>query len=108
MATPSANALGRVGEEVVARYLNRKGLHVLDRNWRCPAGEIDIVALSDATLVLVEVKPRIGLGHGHPLDAIDTVTLRRLQQLAHTWRDRPPIHSAGLRIDAASVISART
>jgi putative endonuclease len=51
MATPSANALGRVGEEIVARYLDRKGLHVLDRNWRCEEGEIDIVALSDATLV---------------------------------------------------------
>ncbi len=104
MATPSANALGRVGEEVVARYLDRKGLHVLDRNWRCAEGEIDIVALSDATIVVVEVKTRIGLGHGHPLEAIDDVKLRRLQHLARAWRDTHPIQANGIRIDAAAVI----
>ncbi|OIQ78125.1 hypothetical protein GALL_401780 [mine drainage metagenome] len=107
MATPSANALSRVGEEVVARYLDRKGLHVLDRNWRCADGEIDIVALSDATLVVVEVKTRIGVGHGHPLEAIDEVKLRRLQHLARAWRDTHPIQSNGIRIDAAAVIVDR-
>jgi len=108
MATPSANALGRVGEEVVARYLSRKGLHVLDRNWRCADGEIDIVALCDATLVVVEVKTRLGLGHGHPLEAIDEVKLRRLQHLARAWRDAHPIRSTGIRIDAAAVIVDRS
>lgn len=108
MATPSANALGRVGEEVVARYLDRKGLHVLDRNWRCADGEIDIVALSDATLVIVEVKTRLGVGHGHPLEAIDEIKLRRLQHLARAWRDSHPINSNEIRIDAAAVIVDRT
>lgn len=108
MATPSANALGRVGEEVVARYLDRKGLHILDRNWHCAEGEIDIVALSDATLVVVEVKTRIGLGHGHPLEAIDEIKLRRLQHLARAWRDTHPINSNEIRIDAAAVIVDRT
>lgn len=108
MATPSANALGRVGEEVVARYLDRKGLHVLDRNWRCADGEIDIVALSDATLVIIEVKTRLGVGHGHPLEAIDEIKLRRLQHLARAWRDTHPINSNEIRIDAAAVIVDRT
>lgn len=108
MATPSANALGRVGEEVVARYLDRKGIHVLDRNWRCADGEIDIVALSDATLVIVEVKTRLGVGHGHPLEAIDEIKLRRLQHLARAWRDTHPINSNEIRIDAAAVIVDRT
>ncbi len=108
MATPSANALGRVGEEVVARYLDRKGLHVLDRNWRCADGEIDIVALSNATLVIVEVKTRLGVGHGHPLEAIDEIKLRRLQHLARAWRETHPINSNEIRIDAAAVIVDRT
>lgn len=108
MATPSANALGRVGEEVVARYLDRKGLHVLDRNWRCADGEIDIVALSDATLVVVEVKTRVGHGYGHPLEAINGAKLRRLQHLARAWRDTHPIRTDGIRIDAAAVIVDRT
>ncbi len=108
MATPSANALGRVGEEVVARYLNKKGLQVLDRNWRCADGEIDIVALSDTTLVVVEVKTRLGLGHGHPLEAIDEVKLRRLQHLGRAWQDVHPIHSSSIRVDAAAVIVDRS
>jgi putative endonuclease len=54
------DALGRHGEEVAARHLAAAGLVILDRNWRCAAGEIDIVAADGDALVICEVKTRRG------------------------------------------------
>ena len=52
------------------RYLAEAGLQVLERNWRCPLGEIDLVAREGNETVFVEVKTRAGLGYGHPFEAI--------------------------------------
>lgn len=52
-----ANAVGAYGERLAARYLVESGVQILDRNWRCDQGEIDIVAMHDRTLVIVEVRP---------------------------------------------------
>src|SRR5665647_948680 len=60
------DAVGRYGENVAATYLARAGWQLLDRNWRGPAGELDIVALQGTELVVVEVKTRSGDGFGHP------------------------------------------
>ena len=53
--------LGRRGEQAAAEYLERAGLRILDRNWRCETGELDIVALERRVLVICEVKTRSGL-----------------------------------------------
>ena len=67
------DALGRYGEDVAARHLLSEGFVVLDRNWRCDVGEIDIVARDGDTLVVCEVKTRSGTGFGSPLEAVTTV-----------------------------------
>ena len=64
------DTLGRRGEEIAADYLRGAGLVIVERNWRCTLGEIDIVALDAADTVFVEVKTRAGLGYGHPLESI--------------------------------------
>ncbi|MBX9718815.1 MAG: YraN family protein, partial [Microbacteriaceae bacterium] len=62
--------LGRTGEQLAVEHLTAEGYTILDRNWRCAIGEIDIVARHGETTVVVEVKTRSGLGFGHPLDAV--------------------------------------
>jgi len=78
-------ALGRYGEDIAARHLVESGLSVLDRNWRCRAGEVDIVAREGDVLVVCEVKTRRGVGFGTPLDAVTPVKAARLRRLASHW-----------------------
>jgi putative endonuclease len=89
----SKQQLGVRGEELACAELERQGLQVLERNWRCRLGEIDIVAaeVGDAglTLVFCEVKCRSGLGFGHPLEAITFAKMQTLRQLAALWIDHP-------------------
>ena len=76
---------GRAGEERAARYLTENGYTVLDRNWRCRAGELDIVAGRGGELVVVEVKTRRTDGFGHPFEAVDARKRDRLWRVACAW-----------------------
>ncbi|MEO6018685.1 MAG: YraN family protein [Knoellia sp.] len=78
-------ALGRYGEDLAARYLRERGLQILERNWRCPEGEIDVVALDGDCLVICEVKTRRGTGSGDPLEAVTWEKSRRLRRLAAAY-----------------------
>tara|TARA_Y100000816_G_scaffold164824_1_gene118086 strand:- start:83 stop:448 length:366 start_codon:yes stop_codon:yes gene_type:complete len=100
--------LGRRGERIAEHHLTERGLVVLDRNWRCPSGEIDLVLRDGDETVFVEVKTRAGLGYGHPLEAITMVKLARLRRLAGEWCEHR--RAAGqpvgrIRIDAVGVIA---
>ena len=64
--------LGRRGEDLAAGYLESLGMLVVERNWRCTEGEIDIVALDGDALVIAEVKTRRSLDYGHPFEAVGT------------------------------------
>lgn len=98
--------LGRAGEERAARHLEARGYDVLDRNWRCRDGEIDIVAIQGKDLVVVEVKTRRGLGFGHPFEAVDDRKRARLWRLAAIWAAAHPEVARGraLRVDAVALI----
>jgi putative endonuclease len=77
--------LGRYGEEVAAAHLVAAGLTIVDRNWRCRDGEVDIIALDGDVLVMCEVKTRRGVGFGTPLDAVTPAKAARLRRLALRW-----------------------
>jgi putative endonuclease len=96
--------LGRAGEALAARYLERTGLIIVDRNWRCAAGEIDLVALDGAELAFVEVKTRSSLAFGHPFEAITALKYGRMRRLAAAWCEAHP-GSYLIRIDAVAVIA---
>lgn len=98
--------LGRAGEERAARHLTDTGYTVLDRNWRCRDGELDIVAAHGDTLVAVEVKTRRGEGFGHPFEAIRGDKRERLARLIVAWAVTHPDIARGraLRVDAIALI----
>ncbi|WP_026818286.1 YraN family protein [Arthrobacter castelli] len=98
--------VGQRGEATAARYLEESGLRVIDRNWRCSDGEIDIVALDGDVLVVVEVKTRSSLDYGHPFEAINEPKLQRLQRLSAAWRRFHHLRIRNHRIDAVAVIEA--
>ncbi len=79
--------LGRRGEELAVRHLEKTGLTVLDRNWRCTEGELDIVATdrSASTVVFCEVKTRSGEGFGTPFEAVTQGKRRKLRRLGLLW-----------------------
>lgn len=99
--------LGRRGERIAERALANRGYEILDRNWRCAEGEIDLVALDGEALVFIEVKTRTSTAFGHPFEAITPGKLSRLRRLAAAWLAvRGPVRRATrLRIDAIGVIA---
>jgi putative endonuclease len=112
MAANGRQTLGVRGEDLAVAELERQGLVVLARNWRCRSGEIDIVAAEQAdagrtTLVFCEVKCRSGLGFGDPLEAITWAKLRRLRGLAAEWMAVHRANAAAIRLDAIGVLLER-
>jgi putative endonuclease len=100
------DALGRRGEHVAADWLQERGYTLVDRNWRCPVGELDLVLRQGTTMVFVEVKTRSSLAFGHPFEAITPEKAARLRRLAAAWcREQGP-GSVGVRIDAVAVTDA--
>lgn len=99
------DALGVRGEAMAARFLELAGLSIVDRNWRCPQGEIDLVAHDGSELVFVEVKTRSSVAFGHPLEAITASKLARLRRLAAAWCEAHPGRHDHIRIDAVGIIA---
>ncbi len=101
------DAVGDYGERLAERYLLAQGLTVLERRWRCRLGEIDIVALDGACLVVCEVKTRRSLLAGAPLEAVTPAKLARLRRLAGAWLEQQPLRFAEVRIDVVAVVVPR-
>jgi putative endonuclease len=108
--TDCKRQLGVRGEDLACAELERQGMQVLERNWRCRHGEIDIVAAeasaSGLTLVFCEVKCRSGLGFGHPVGAITFAKMRTLRQLAALWMREHHVKASTIRLDAIGVVLA--
>lgn len=111
MSGPGENGLtGRRGEDIAADYLQRLGWSVVDRNWRCDIGELDLVCLEPVPGrrplgVAVEVKTRRGRRFGDPLEAITAAKLARLHRLATQWARNHRSVISGLRLDAVGVLN---
>ncbi|MFF2270823.1 YraN family protein [Agromyces sp. NPDC058136] len=99
--------LGRRGEQLAADHLIARGMAVIERNWRCRHGEIDLVASDGGTVVFVEVKTRSGAGYGHPFEAITAQKLARMRRLALAWCETAEPRPARIRIDAIAVTLPR-
>ncbi|MEO5536008.1 MAG: YraN family protein [Pseudolysinimonas sp.] len=101
--------LGMRGERIAENALARLGYEILDRNWRCPEGEVDLVARDGDAVVVIEVKTRSSTMFGHPFESITPRKLARLRRLATSWLHAhgPVAGTTRIRIDAIGVIAPR-
>lgn len=95
--------LGARGEELAAAWYASAGYRVLDRNWRCAEGEIDLVCRMGATLVVCEVKTRTSDAFGGPAEAVGPAKRRRLRRLAARWLATNDVSCGEVRFDVAAV-----
>ena len=97
-------SVGKYGEDRASEFLERLGYQLIDRNWRCDVGEIDIVARDSDCLVFAEVKTRTRVGFGHPFEAITSAKMKKMRQLVGEWCRVHQISSVQVRLDAISVL----
>ena len=99
-------ALGAWGEQKVEQWYQERGYRVLARNWRCKAGELDLVVRKSRVLVTCEVKTRSSDRFGSPLESVDPRRVQRLQNAtgAYLHAERPKGISV-VRIDLAAVLN---
>ena len=95
--------LGNRGEELARRFLATKGLSILETNYRCRWGEVDIVARSGDELVFVEVRTRSGSAFGSPEESVTEGKARRLAETAQTFLEERGMEEAAWRIDLLAV-----
>ena len=107
--------LGRHGEDLAARALKRKGMKLLATNYRCPSGEIDIIALDRTTrresgretIVFVEVKTRSGDSYNAPESAVDARKRCRIRKAARYYLSHYPSDQYGVRYDIVAIVAPR-
>jgi len=104
MAVHAKDVLGRDGEQAAVNYLESCGFRILDRNWRCADGEIDIVAVDRHTFVVCEVKTRSGTRYGTPLEAVGRAKRSRLRKLAVRWLTAHGVRFDQIRIDVVGLL----
>jgi putative endonuclease len=95
--------IGRQGEDLACVYLAGQGYEIVERNWRCPRGEIDVVAREDGCWAFVEVKTRRGHRAMYPEDALTATKLSRLVELAETYLARAQQNDVDWRIDLVAI-----
>jgi len=98
------DAVGRYGEDVAVRHVLALGWTLLDRNWRCREGELDLVALDGRELVAVEVKTRRSERFGPPSLAVTPEKLARLRRLTAQWLAAHDVHPDSVRIDVLAIV----
>jgi putative endonuclease len=107
MTAQQRRAIGGYGEAVAARHLAEQGMVLLDANWRCELGELDLVLRDDDVLVICEVKTRSSVFFGTPLEAIDQTKLDRLVLLGERWLAEHDAHPVDVRVDLVAVLLSR-
>lgn len=101
------SALGSAGETMACRHLVRRGMVVLDRNWRCDAGEIDVVLRDGDVLVVCEVKTRSSHDFGSPVEAVTPAKVARLRRLAARWLADHQASPRDVRLDMVGIVIPR-
>jgi putative endonuclease len=99
----SGHEKGRAGEDLAARFLQERGLRVIERNFRCPIGEIDIVCHEGDIVVFVEVKSRSGASFGMPQEAVSWSKQKRLTRLALWYLKEHRLERRRARFDVVAI-----
>ena len=102
--TAGRRALGARGEMLAARWYEAHGYTVVERNWRCRDGELDLVLVHGRTLVFSEVKTRSSTAYGTPAEAVTRTKQLRIRRLGMRWLEEHDARPASIRFDVACVI----
>ena len=97
--------LGNFGEEAAEKFLKRRGYKILDKNYRCRFGEIDLIALEDGCLVFVEVKTRVSEKYGNPSNAVNGLKLQHMKKAALVYIDYRRMGEYPARFDIVEVFA---
>lgn len=97
---------GVLGEEVATNFLIARGYKILERNFRCKGGEVDIIARDpgDKSLVFIEVKARRSLSYGVPQLAVTQFKQRQISKAALTWLSKNRLHDTNARFDVVAIL----
>lgn len=96
--------LGRRGEDAAARFLYRRGYDIVERNWKCAAGEADIIARDGDVVVFVEVKTRTSIEKGLPSDAVDKRKREKYEKIAALFLMDYDAVDVPVRFDVVSLL----
>ena len=94
---------GRAGEEAAAHFLKRQGYTIVERNWRCKAGEVDLICLDRATVVFVEVRTRTAPARVTPAQSITPAKISRLAKAASRFLSQRGWWDKSCRFDLIAV-----
>ena len=100
----SPKELGKMGEDAACKFLRHTGFDIVDRNWSCIAGEVDIVAKDDVSIHFVEVKTRRGSGKGFPEEAVNAEKRRRYERIAECYLAQCPYTDISVHFDIIGVL----
>ena len=104
---PNLAAAGSAAERAAAEFLRQRGYHILERNFRCRGGEIDLIALDGGTLVFIEVKMRRTLARGTPIEAVTPLKQSRVRRAAQSYLAFSGQVFARIRFDVMAVAQTR-
>ena len=96
--------LGKKGERIAAGYLKKKGLRILEKNYSCEVGEVDLIAAQGDEIIFVEVKTRSSIEFGWPEDAVDKKKQKRIHRTAHYYLGHFSMPEPSIRFDIISIL----
>mgnify|MGYP001120136057 CR=1 FL=1 len=101
-----SKAVGELGENIAARYLTNSGYAILEKNYTCKFGEIDIIAKKGTVLAFVEVKTRTNISYGYPEEAVNKYKIKKIKNTANFFIvNNKPLQDFNFRFDVISIIA---
>jgi putative endonuclease len=97
-------ALAHWGEETAKNYLEARGIRIVEKNYRTPSGEIDLIGFENDDLIFFEVKTRSSIKFGYPEEAVDTKKIEKIEMVANEYLDTLSTNNLNWRIDTVAII----
>ena len=105
MSCPNKSLAGKLGEALAAGFLVNRGCRVIEKNYRCPLGEIDLVVRDGGVVAFVEVRTRASESFGHPFESVDRLKRHRIRAVAgHYLGERGSARCDALRFDVVAIV----
>ncbi len=96
--------IGRLGEKIACRHLENEGYRIIETNWRTRRGELDVIAVREGTLVIVEVRSTRGVRFGYGFESIDHRKRMQVRRLAEQYMAVKGLDHYPLRLDVISIL----